>query len=254
MNVPETTIAYLAGIITSRGGFGYDGGRAWLYFMTLEPEIADEALGLWDGHVVKSYAVNGDIKHKFAATRGSAPAAIEDIRPHLRGSKRERADAVLGAMSSELSTFCNRHTTRSAPALTGRGGAEGSKAVKISDDRQAILDGEVEAQWERAHAQYWRHRRATEGYAERLKALAPSYSAAIRRAQADPVYYCGSHVREALKAYRRGGTLTRVTPSPMKQGEHDEHGRRTKALAGRYRRQRAATRGIGGAGTTRRTC
>src|SRR5215208_3636217 len=97
----EETIAFLAGVVASRGGFGYDKGRAWLYFWTLEPVIADEALALWGGYVTKTLAVNGDTKYKFNATPASAPAAISDIRPHLRGTKQARAHAVAESMRLE---------------------------------------------------------------------------------------------------------------------------------------------------------
>jgi hypothetical protein len=94
-----TQVAYIAGFMTGRGGFGLDkDGYEWFYFRARDPEIATAALTRWGGYVSENnseYATT----YKYTATGDKAAKAIADVAPYLVGYKRARAEAILMPVS-----------------------------------------------------------------------------------------------------------------------------------------------------------
>jgi hypothetical protein len=87
-----TQIAYVAGFMTGRGGFGLNkAGWKWFYFRTLDPEIARSTRDEWGG-VVTERVDNGTTSYKYTVTGEPAAKAIADVAPYLIGLKREGAE------------------------------------------------------------------------------------------------------------------------------------------------------------------
>jgi len=96
----DTQIAYLAGFMTSRGGFGFNkDGWEWMYFRTLDHEIAAAARDEW-GRVITERADKGTTSYKYTATGTEAAKAIADVTPYLMGLKRERAEELLAGAAA----------------------------------------------------------------------------------------------------------------------------------------------------------
>jgi hypothetical protein len=96
----DTKRAFIAGFMTGRGGFGYSGsGRVWLYFRTLDPEIAATALEEWGGSVSDSER-GGTVSYKYTVSGDGGTRALEDLAPYLMGYKRERALEMTGAKAA----------------------------------------------------------------------------------------------------------------------------------------------------------
>jgi hypothetical protein len=94
MTKPEK-VATLAGFLQGRGNFGRAGRRCWLYFMTLEHEIAAEALDLWGGRITERRTLDGQPQYKYVADASTAPRILEAVAPYLIGGYRRRAVEVL---------------------------------------------------------------------------------------------------------------------------------------------------------------
>jgi hypothetical protein len=90
-----TQMAYIAGFMTGRGGFGLDSdGREWFYSRAQDPEVATAALHEWGGAVsekVDPYMTT----YKYTALGEQAAKAIADVAPYLMGVKRRRAEKLL---------------------------------------------------------------------------------------------------------------------------------------------------------------
>ncbi len=91
----ETTTAYLAGVLTARGGFDEHDGRTWIYIATLDRSIADAAMDLWGGSINEKCAQNGTRQYKWSALGGAAERALGAMQPHLMGQKHDRARKLL---------------------------------------------------------------------------------------------------------------------------------------------------------------
>jgi hypothetical protein len=97
----NTQIAFLAGFLTGRGAFGVQDGRHFMFIKALDEEIAEAAMHEWGGHVTLRPSENGfSTVYKWQASHEDARRAIEDMTPHLVGVKRERAEALLGAVAA----------------------------------------------------------------------------------------------------------------------------------------------------------
>jgi hypothetical protein len=97
----EAPEGYFAGMLTGRGGFGVDStGEPWLFFTALDHGVVGEALELWGGHVTQKRNGHGTSRFKYTARPERVAEILEDLLPHLRGYKRERADELLEYLSS----------------------------------------------------------------------------------------------------------------------------------------------------------
>jgi hypothetical protein len=88
-------VAILAGFVMGRGGFGLDGSRYWLYFLSLDYETAAEAIDLWGGFISERRTQDGKPQFKYTAPASEVPEILEEMAPYLLGYKRERASELL---------------------------------------------------------------------------------------------------------------------------------------------------------------
>jgi hypothetical protein len=96
MSTVETTTAALAGYVVGRGGFGRDKGRYWVYFFTLDHEIAATALDLWGGHITERRTSDGKSpQYKYVPDNETARRVLEEMAPYLMGEKRRYAAELL---------------------------------------------------------------------------------------------------------------------------------------------------------------
>ena len=93
-----TRIAYIAGFMTGRGGFGLDrDGHEWFYFRARDLEIATAALHEWGGAVSEKVDLYMTT-YKYTALGEQAAKAIADVAPYLMGVKRGRANELLAGV------------------------------------------------------------------------------------------------------------------------------------------------------------
>jgi hypothetical protein len=95
-DVKNQAVPFLAGFLSGRGGFGETDGRVWLFFVTLDHEVATEAVAYWGGRITgrDSYDT-GQTRWKWVVNNADALAALADLAPHLRGYKRDKAERLL---------------------------------------------------------------------------------------------------------------------------------------------------------------
>jgi hypothetical protein len=95
-----TRIAFIGGFMTGRGGFGFSkDGWEWMYFRTLDHEIAAAVRDEWGG-VITERVDKGTISYKYTATGTEATKAIADVTPYPMGLKRERAEELLAGAAA----------------------------------------------------------------------------------------------------------------------------------------------------------
>jgi hypothetical protein len=92
-------LAFIARLVTARGKVG-DGGdppRPWLYFYTLDEEVAEEAKEAFGyrGNIIRESRDTGMVTWKFYAYGDQALEIIEDLVPHLRGQRYIHAKKIL---------------------------------------------------------------------------------------------------------------------------------------------------------------
>jgi hypothetical protein len=75
-------------------------GPAVAFFTALDHGVVEEALALWGGHVTQRRNGRGTSRFKYTARLERVAEILEDLLPHLRGYKRERADELLEYLSS----------------------------------------------------------------------------------------------------------------------------------------------------------
>jgi hypothetical protein len=91
----DAKIAFIAGFLTGRGGFGLNAsGVPWLYFRSLDSEIASAALERWGGAITEN-ATGDPTSYKYTAFGPTAIRVLEALEPHLCGYKRHRAEELL---------------------------------------------------------------------------------------------------------------------------------------------------------------
>ncbi len=66
-----------------------------LFFLALDPEIAEEARGLWGGKIGPACGPNSEPIHKYMTAGFSALTAIRALCPYLVGCKREKAEIII---------------------------------------------------------------------------------------------------------------------------------------------------------------
>lgn len=98
-NVETPAAPFIAGLLTGRGGFGEDDGRVWLFFITLDQEVAAEAAALWGGRIT-ARAYNDTTQWKWTVTGPNVPRVLDDLLPYLRGSKKHKAEELLKRFES----------------------------------------------------------------------------------------------------------------------------------------------------------
>jgi hypothetical protein len=94
-------LSFLAGFISGRGGFDEADGNLWLFLLSLDHEVAAEAVSLWGGRITaRDHYHTGQPLWKWTATNEDALEALSNMAPYLRGYKREKAERLLAKFES----------------------------------------------------------------------------------------------------------------------------------------------------------